>query len=555
MDQDETEAAELARQQVACLAVEDQEPPYIISGIAIGEGDVTRGQSGIKKKWPREALEPAAESLAGRPLVEDHDNSSRGVVGEVTHAEYQASVGVLYKAELYDEELAEKIENGLLEVSIRGYHGDVDEMAEDEQTGAKVVEKTVFDNLSIVPTGAAPSNTVEMGPSVDLSAAECAEMLDVDDTDSVEAAEGDVDVAELEATIHEVEYDGKTTSDWSEPALEDFTDESWGDLSDDQKAAIGDHFFASVSGFPADSFGDMKLPAVEPSGELNLNGLDSVYRMAAQTDGVSSDDAATIKGWAVDLAETFDGVDWSDRGAENQEAPLDDETGSSDEEAASNRGAGAGGEPESTATDTDSTSIMTDELKEQLSDISDEISELREETAKVDELEAKLDELAADDPEPAEGDEGDDVAEELKEQFEDDLAELKERTQILDEVSREHVEDLRDADDPMVVESEAHAELEASVETVRDIYAEALAAHVDVGKERILDKWSLDEMKEDLEAEVEDVEEELSPARTATDPDEEELEEAAEEQRESVEDELSEEVKAEQERLAEMIGN
>jgi len=169
--------ATVIEQHAAHLSSElDGEPPYTVSGIAIGEGDITRGSSGIEKKWPREALKPAAETLAGRPLVVDHENDSHAVVGKVTEAFYKEGTGVLYEAELFDEELADKIADGLLEVSIRGFHGDVSEMDESDE-GAKVVEKLRFDNLSIVPMGAAPSNTVEIGPSEELSPAECAELM------------------------------------------------------------------------------------------------------------------------------------------------------------------------------------------------------------------------------------------------------------------------------------------------------------------------------------------------------------------------------------------
>ena len=151
---------------------EEEEPPFTVHGVALGAEDVTIGQSGVKKLWPEAELRAAANTLTGKSLVEDHDNGSRGVVGEVTEAGFKEGVGVIYEAELFDEELAEKIDNGLLEVSIRGHHIDVEEMEEDPDTGAKIVEGIRFDNLSIVPSGAAPSNTIEMGEHEELSFAE-----------------------------------------------------------------------------------------------------------------------------------------------------------------------------------------------------------------------------------------------------------------------------------------------------------------------------------------------------------------------------------------------
>lgn len=147
-------------------------PPYTVHGVALGNDDVTKGKSGIKKKWPAEELEKAAESLKGTNLVIDHENSVHGVVGRVTKAGYKDDKGVVYEAELYDEDLADKIQKSLLEVSVRGLHKDVDDLEEDTETEALVVEDIEFKNLSVVPSGASPSNTLEMGEHAELSAAE-----------------------------------------------------------------------------------------------------------------------------------------------------------------------------------------------------------------------------------------------------------------------------------------------------------------------------------------------------------------------------------------------
>ena len=159
--------------------------PWTIHGVAIGADDVTKGSSGIKKFWPAEELQEAAESLEGRPLVVDHDNSAAGVVGRITKAGWKDGVGVIYEAELYDEDYAENVDNGLLEVSVRGYHIPVEEMDRRPKDGAKVVENIEFDNLSIVPKGAAPSNTLKMGEHSELEAAELSAALS--DMESVES--------------------------------------------------------------------------------------------------------------------------------------------------------------------------------------------------------------------------------------------------------------------------------------------------------------------------------------------------------------------------------
>ncbi len=170
------QTVEFERREAHLSELEDG-PPFTVHGVALGDDDVTVGQSGIKKLWPAEELERAADSLEGQNLVVDHENNSSGVVGQVTKAGYKNGTGVIYEAELFDEELAEKINNGLLEVSIRGRHVDVEEMEENDD-GAKVVEDITFANLSIVPTGAAPSNTIEMGETEELSVAELSAFTD-----------------------------------------------------------------------------------------------------------------------------------------------------------------------------------------------------------------------------------------------------------------------------------------------------------------------------------------------------------------------------------------
>lgn len=139
---------------------------YVIHGIALGAGDVTVGQSGTKKLWPAEELEKAAETLEGTDLVRDHINTTEGKVGEVTHAEFIQDVGVIYEATIapHYEDLGNDVKSGLMEVSVRAYHAPEDQLEEDEETGALIVSDVLFDNLSVVNSGAAPSNTADSGP-------------------------------------------------------------------------------------------------------------------------------------------------------------------------------------------------------------------------------------------------------------------------------------------------------------------------------------------------------------------------------------------------------
>ena len=138
---------------------------YKIHGVALGANDITVGKSGIKKKWPADELRDAASTLEGKPLVRDHENNTEGTVGKVVSSSYREGVGVVYEGEVAEhyEDLINDIEAGLMEVSVRARHLPVDELEEDEESGALITEKVQFENLSIVSNGASESNSLQTG--------------------------------------------------------------------------------------------------------------------------------------------------------------------------------------------------------------------------------------------------------------------------------------------------------------------------------------------------------------------------------------------------------
>ena len=179
---------------------------FVIHGVAIGENDVTLGhKSKTRKRWPKKALEGAAETLQGRHIVKNHENRDiDAVIGQVTHAQYKEGVGVLYQGVINDEETAEKIENDWLDVSPRMFH--TDEMEEDEN-GTKVVQNVIaFDNLGIVRQGAAPSNSVQTGESELLSSEELQQAFGYDEAVVEELREIEIDVEEFEENIDLSKY-------------------------------------------------------------------------------------------------------------------------------------------------------------------------------------------------------------------------------------------------------------------------------------------------------------------------------------------------------------
>jgi hypothetical protein len=820
------QTVEFERREAHLSELEDG-APWTVHGVALGAGDVTVGQSGIKKLWPADELKKSAETLEGRNLVVDHNNESDGVVGQVTKAGYKDNVGVIYEAELFDEELAEKINNGLLEVSIRGKHIDVDTMEENEE-GAKIVEGIKFDNLSIVPTGAAPSNTLEMGETEELSVAELAafadslesaelaeiepgmwvkgddmrgitisavedgevevdiyeesddkwrstgetEMVstdglsewDVDEEEDIGSMEdeeedeeenssttGDVptkdaepehdpmdddeseqemkipdkfffeseneamsfiedkdgltgvhemdkgwlpgadhdefmewwdnqssqskhkdgglenlrsegeeqvigkDISEedareqqperfpdgetaneqLEGSIHEPTYSGDDDDEWNKPSLNDFTDESWEDLSDEEKSDIGGHFIFSMTGFPADNYSDMKLPVVRPNGTLSMNAVRNAKSRLSQTDGLSDDQRDRVESMLNEML----GEDEEEAAYGKRRRTIDD-TGH--EKSVEDSGPvdvalnlinkylkiegkherdsvdkmlgwlfGANDLPMETVSDfrtasnafldqtagTDSFEGMTVEQfrdwllmhgdgsrgrREQDGQERGELppgfatpvhvltgddlqqskhksgeSELDDATLQVttmtnEEIEQKLAELN----EPVAVEQSD--LEELQqkadrfEEMSDTLESLKERTDVLDEADREQVEELAEADEPVVVESARMEQLEGEAEQVKTVYAAALSDELGAfSAEELAGKFSIEELREKYEEQIGDPAEELASSESAEpqsgDPSEEELEEQAEQESEelSEEDEEAEQMRAE----------
>ena len=327
--------------------------PWTIHGIAIGADDVTKGSSGIKKFWPAEELQEAAESLEGRPLVVDHDNSAAGVVGRITKAGWNGDVGVIYEAELYDEDYAEKVDNGLLEVSVRGYHIPVEEMDERDEDGALVVENIEFDNLSIVPKGAAPSNTLEMGDHAELEAAELSEALG-----QINRVE---DLAEW-TTGDWVQWDdtqgiilaGPELDDQDEPlveAYEETDDGEWYPTGEEETVST-----QSLSEWGVDEDDITTEPDEDsdeddeeensPEDELDFDVGDRVSWHSGN--GVVTD---FIKGELLVEPYAKDGDVWTATGFEVEVHPTDAETWNISAEYIDTRGGGVNLEPEFTAGD------------------------------------------------------------------------------------------------------------------------------------------------------------------------------------------------------------
>lgn len=86
--------------------------------------------------------------------------------------------------------------------------------------------------------------------------------------------------------VHEPDYAGTTTEEWDAPQQNDFGTDDLGE--------IADHFVLSASGFPPDAFTDLKIPVVDPDGNLNENALQSAHGGAHSVEAIDDVDDETV---------------------------------------------------------------------------------------------------------------------------------------------------------------------------------------------------------------------------------------------------------------------
>ncbi|GAB3667067.1 hypothetical protein [Halopiger thermotolerans] len=108
--------------------------------------------------------------------------------------------------------------------------------------------------------------------------------------------------------MHEPEFSGTTTDEWDEPQLEDFDTDDLGE--------VADHFILSASGFPPENFTDLKLPVVDPDGNLNKNALQTAKsggHGVGAIDDLDDDKRDEIEDMIDELAnDNFEDADFGD---------------------------------------------------------------------------------------------------------------------------------------------------------------------------------------------------------------------------------------------------
>lgn len=322
--------------------------PWTVYGIALGENDETVGVSGTATKWPPEALEDAAELLEGRKLTDarNHEDlekmqpDTRSIVGEVVEARYRPGIGLTYRAEVDDPEIAKLIARNRVDVSpVIAF-----DASEPENDGDIRVAETIhgFRDLAVVPEGAASSNEISMKPVAEAAGSLPAATQNAvvaglsasfTDTEPTDAFQNGVE-------IHTPTFSGTTASEWDAPNLEDFGEDP--DLGE-----VGKHFLVARNGFPAENFGELALPVVQPDGDLSLPALRNAKARASQVSGLTGDALDRAQSVVNGLAnENFDEAEFGeaaraafnlkdmrkgkDRGKDINTPPRDTETRNKD---------------------------------------------------------------------------------------------------------------------------------------------------------------------------------------------------------------------------------
>lgn len=146
--------------------------PIQVNGVALPANTVVEGGQGERHYFPDEVLEAAAEMLEGANIVKnfhelDGQAPADDVIGEVTAAAFSEGVGLVYEGELLDEDIAQRVAQGYLDVSptVARSLGAYDEARDARQVDAIAG----FRDLAVVQQGQ-PGAGIEIGSNPAVSA-------------------------------------------------------------------------------------------------------------------------------------------------------------------------------------------------------------------------------------------------------------------------------------------------------------------------------------------------------------------------------------------------
>lgn len=292
--------------------------PIQVHGVALPVNTVVQGGQGDRYFFPPGVLEDAADLLEGANIVKNfHELEGQApaddVIGEVTNAAFSEGVGLVYEGELLDEDIAQRVAQGYLDVSptVARALGQFDEARD-----ARAVEEVVaFRDLAVVQEGQ-PGAEIEVGANPAVAA------LQRDVLSRAFNATSDVETDVLR--VSEPEFNGYDPSELSDPTLS-------GTYNGDMESARNAATWIDGDG---ETFDDLSLFVLNGDAELNLDLLDSAWRLAPQTDGPTEDDVARLRSMYEGMAEAaneagalsddeFDNV-WQDRVVDEDTMSLDE---------------------------------------------------------------------------------------------------------------------------------------------------------------------------------------------------------------------------------------
>lgn len=151
--------------------LQDNEP-IRVNGVALPVDTPVEGGQGERHFYPPEVLESAADRLEGANIVKNfHDLEGQApaedVIGEVTEAAYSDGVGLVYEGEIIDQDIAERVQQGYLDVSptVARALGEADDTLD-----ARRVETVAgFRDLAVVQQGQ-PGAEINLGSNPGLAA-------------------------------------------------------------------------------------------------------------------------------------------------------------------------------------------------------------------------------------------------------------------------------------------------------------------------------------------------------------------------------------------------
>lgn len=314
-----------------------EEGPWEVSGVALGPpGMRTFGVSETPRIWPADTLRDAAELLSGRPVVKNYHSlggqaPADDVIGEVTSTGFDESLGIVFKGEITDREIAEKVAQGYLDVS--PVAGIAQEREDDEAEAFVVEEISGFRDLAVVADGASAGAEIELGAGSNPAVAALSQAaltgggLDVD---------GTVQEALQRSQARTPSYAGTETSEWSAPSLADYLSgydqlpndvSSIDDLTSDDRSLIASKTLLGEA--DGETFDELAFfPVVNPSTDnLNANALRAVLSGRGSQADIPADALESARTVASRLlSDEFDTDDDETEGGAAQ-APARSEAG------------------------------------------------------------------------------------------------------------------------------------------------------------------------------------------------------------------------------------